>query len=133
MKKLQKKIDELNKTPKTIKPKPVLVTEINNETVWKILGDFSQIMDVKSMITFVNIKLPERFHEAFEMLSDKFKLEDLRRELRKASGKEYHRNTYQNWLKFLANADLITLKNKTYHKVLTPKYKRRLLKRLEKL
>ena len=109
---LQKHIDKVNDAPNKIKAKPVLVSDINETNVWKFLGDFSQIMDVKSMITFVNVRLPEGFQEAFERLPEKFKLEDLRRELKKITKKDYHRNTYQNWLRFLKKAEFIKLKNK---------------------
>lgn len=126
---LQKHINKLNSAPNLIKAKPVLVSDISEKNVWNLLGDFSQIMDVKSMITFINIKLPEGFQDAFDKLPEQFKLEDFARELKQISGKEYHRNTYQNWLRFLKNSGFVELKNKTYCKILG-EYKKTQLKEL---
>jgi hypothetical protein len=89
---------------------------LNNKNIWDVLGDSCVIRNTKALTIFLNIKLPTGFQIAFEELPEKFKLEDLRRELKKITKKNYHRNTYQNWLNFLREAEFISLKEKTYYK-----------------
>ncbi|MDD5132919.1 MAG: hypothetical protein PHD81_03720 [Candidatus Nanoarchaeia archaeon] len=119
--KLQAILNELN-PPKKMSAKPILISDINENNIWEVLGDSCVIKNIKILTTFLNIKLPENFQIAFEELPEKFKLEDLRRELKKLTKKDYHRNTYQNWMKFLIKAEFVTLKEKTYYK--TPRINR---------
>jgi len=112
----QKVLNEL-KGKEKINPKAILVSEINNKNVFEILGDSCQVMDVKSITTYINVKLPKGFWQAYDELDSEFKLEDLKKELEKPGIKEYHRNTYQNWLKFLKNAGFVELNNRTYQKI----------------
>lgn len=115
-------LNELNPSPSTITPKAMLLSDLDEKNIWKSLGDYCEIMDIKSLTTFFNVTLPEGFQEAFDKLPDEFRLDDFRRELEKITNREHHRNTYQNWMSFLRKAEYVTLKNKTYTK--TPRFNR---------
>jgi hypothetical protein len=115
--KLQEILNKMNPAQGKISVKPTLISDLNDSNIWNLLGDSAVVRNVKALTTFLNIKLPEGFQIAFEELPVKFKLDDLRRELKKITGKEYHRNTYQTWLNFLRNAEYVELKEKTYVKI----------------
>lgn len=105
------------KSREKIEAKINLLSDLNQETVWEALGDSATIVDVKSMINFIKTNLPFGFFDAYDKLSEKFKLEDLKREYEHIFGRQYHRNTYQNWLKSLKKSKLIELKGKYYNKI----------------
>lgn len=116
LEKLQSILNDLNPISNKMSAKPVLISDLNNKNIWSALEDSCVIKNTKALTVFLDIKLPTDFQIAFEKLPEKFKLEDLRRELRKITKKDYHRNTYQNWLNFLREAEFISLKEKTYYK-----------------
>lgn len=101
-----------------LEAKVYLLSELNQESVWTALGDSATIMDIKSVSGFVNLNLPVGFFDAYDLLQPKFKLEDIRREFEKSSGRKYHRNTYQIWLKGLQKGGIIKLVGKGYNKIL---------------
>jgi len=120
----------LKKDQDKIKAKVIFVSDLNESNIWKALGKYAVIFNVKITSSFVNIKLPKNFLKVYKRLPKKFKLSDFIREISKISKKTYHRNTYQNWLKSLKNAGFLKLRNKTYCKVDEP-YKKTLLSDLK--
>jgi len=100
-----------------IEAKVHLLSDLNQVNVWQALGDSATVMDVKSMAGFIQLNLPEKFFDAYDRLPEKFKLNDLKKEFEQLSGKRYHRNTYQNWLKGLQKSDFAKLKGKIYQKI----------------
>ncbi len=133
---LRKKINSIlnsfiKSSKEKIVPKTIFVSELIEENIWKVLGDYAGIYDVKAFSSFSNIRFHPHFFKVFKKLPQKFKLSDFARELSKLSDKTYHRNTYQNWLKLLKNAGFIRLKNRTYYKVGSP-YKDKLFEMFKK-
>ena len=128
-KKMQEIVNDLNKTKDDIKARVILVSDINYSNLKEILCDFSHIINVKALTSFVDLILPKEAMETFNKLPEMFKLEEFRRELKKISKREYHRNTYQNWLKCLKKAGFIKLKGKIYYKSPGP-YKKELLDKI---
>lgn len=116
LEKLQDILNDANPLKNKINAKPVVISDLNNKNIWSILEDSCVIKNTKALTIFLDIKLPKDFQTAFEKVPEKFKLEDLRRELRKITKRDYHRNTYQNWLNLLKKAEFISLKEKTYYK-----------------
>jgi hypothetical protein len=110
-----------------LKVKLILVSEINRKNIWRFLGDKAEILDVHALTSFINLKMPKDFMRIYNELPVKFRLSDVKRVLVKISEKDYHRNTYQNWLKSLEKAGFIKLNNRTYEKIEKP-YKKELLK-----
>jgi len=105
------------KSKEHIEAKVHLLSDLNQANVWQALGDSATVMDVKSMAGFIQLNLPEKFFDAYDRLPEKFKLNDLKKEFEQLSGKRYHRNTYQNWLKGLQKAAFAKLKGKIYQKI----------------
>lgn len=118
------------KSNNKIDSKAILTSNLNEENFWDFLGKRAVILNVPALTSFVKIKLPREFIEIFRDLPNRFKLSDFKRELMKLSNKEYHRNTYQNWIKSLTEAGFVKLKNKTYQKVNLP-YKKFILDNID--
>jgi hypothetical protein len=106
-----------------------LASDINSENVWEILLDESRLYNVNAFSSFAKINMPKEFMYVYSKLPNKFKLHDIMAEMSKLTEHEYHRNTYQKWLKTLKDAGFTTLKNRTYHKIDKP-YKKALLEAL---
>ncbi len=100
---------------KNIKPKLCLTSEILGGDILQMLGNSAILFDVPMLIE-LSKRTPSKLLRCYKALPDKFKLDDVKRLLKKKDGRPYHRNTYQNWLNQLKSIRLIDLKRKTYYK-----------------
>ncbi len=100
---------------KNIEPKLCLTSEIQGGDILAALGDSAILFDVPMLIKLIR-KTPSKLLQCYRALPDKFKLDDLKRLLKKKEGKPYHRNTYQNWINKLISMGVVELKGKTYYK-----------------
>lgn len=117
IKKMSEMTSKLLKKNKTIRFQILLVSSLNRENVWNLLGKSAVIYNVDSISSFINLEVPSQSLEVYERLPSKFKLSDFERESFSKTQKKYHRNTYQNWLKSLKEAGFLKLKKKTYEKI----------------
>jgi len=106
------------KSKENMKAKIHLISDLNQNSIWQVLGDSAMIINVKTVARFLQLNLPEGFFDAYDTLPVEFKLEDLKKKFEYLWKRAYHRNTYQNWLKGLQKAKLIKLTGKRYKKIL---------------